>query len=136
MLYTTTATNTDGINGLVFLSDFPEKIKVSHPLDNDLGFNPEQLIALSWSTCLNATIQSLLKARGYAHINSKVDVTVDLQRESNGVGFFFDIKAVATIWTLPLDIATDIVESAHQRCPVSKLIKDAKTVQLSVQIAE
>lgn len=38
-------------------------LQTSDPLKDLAGFNPEQLFGLSWATCLNATIEALLKAR-------------------------------------------------------------------------
>ena len=56
MIYQVTASNRDGIDGVVTLSSGKE-VETSHPLNDLPGFNPEELMGLAWSTCLNATLQ-------------------------------------------------------------------------------
>lgn len=133
MLYTITAENKTGVNGIVNLSN-GKKIKTSHPLLEDDGFNPEELMALAWSTCLNETIQSIMKSRGLTN-QSTTKVEVQLQREASGVGYYFQVIAFVNIEDITLKVAEDIVSSAHHRCPVSKLIKDAKTIQIHVSVS-
>ena len=56
--------NETGVNGQAFVKNGGLNVKLSSPLSDEEGTNPEELLGLSFSTCLNATIQSLLKARG------------------------------------------------------------------------
>src|SRR5690606_4298450 len=90
--------------------------------------NPEQLIGMSWATCLNATIRSILKAKNLTN-HSIVKVHVQLWFEEK-TRFHFSLDASAMIEGLPLEEAKKIVETAHRFCPVSKLIGDKPTVTL------
>lgn len=90
--------------------------------------NPEQLIGMSWATCLNATIRSILKAKNLTN-HSIVKVHVQLWFEEK-TRFHFSLDASAMIEGLPLEEAGKIVETAHRFCPVSKLIGDKPTVTL------
>ena len=93
------------------------------------GYNPEQLVASAWATCLNATIQALLEARGL-HLESKVEIEVTLCREKEEPGYYFQVDAQAAIDQLSLEDAEAIIAQAHLRCPVSKLLVGAKTLTL------
>ncbi|MGT2757693.1 OsmC family protein [Streptococcus ovuberis] len=128
MLYTVTAVNHQGINGTVKLSN-EKVVPTSHPLNDQPGFNPEELLALAWSTCLNATIEALLDAKKIS-AKSTVSVTVDLLKEPEQTGYYFRVLGQASIQDLSLDEAQAIVQEADQRCPVSKLLAQAKTVTL------
>lgn len=129
MIYQTRVSKHDAINGHLLFSD-NEALATKHPLEAGAGYNPEQLIASAWATCLNATIQSLLEAQGSKR-RSKVDITVTLCKEDNGPGYYyFQVDAEAAIEGLVPDDAQEIVEQAHLRCPVSKLLAGAKTLTL------
>ena len=129
-LYHTEIINDEGLNGNVSVSD-GESLQTSDPLKDLPGFNPEQLFGLSWSTCLNATIEALLKARG-AQARSRVQVHVDFCREEDGKGFYFDLKAFVSVEDMELAEVEKLAQSAHKRCPVSKIIGDYNHVTIEV----
>lgn len=130
MLYEVTVTNADGINGVV-ISSSGETFETSHPTSSDKGTNPEELLAAAWSTCLNATIQALLSARGYKDLRSRVRVSVSLHQET--IGYQFRLHAVASIENLFIEEATKIVHSADKRCPVSKIFSGYEHLTVSVE---
>ena len=132
MLYKTKASNQDGIHGRLIFSD-NEAILTKHPLEDGPGYNPEQLVASAWATCLNATIQALLEARGQ-QLKSKVEIEVTLCREKNEPGYYFQVDAQAAIDQLSLEDAEVIIAQAHLRCPVSKLLVGAKTLTLKTVV--
>lgn len=95
------------------------------------GTNPEELLGMAWATCLNATLQSMLKGRGI-QAKSKVEVHVDLKREQSGSGFYFALKAMMAIEGMEHDTVLRLASWAHRRCPVSKIIGDYEHVQIEV----
>lgn len=80
ILYTTEAVNQDGLNGQSFIKTGGLTVTVSNPLNNKPGTNPEQLLGLSLSTCMNATLQAIEREHGLAH-TAEVRVTVTLIKE-------------------------------------------------------
>lgn len=130
-LYETSVMNTDGVDGVAFV-DRKDGLRVvtSSPLNGSPGTNPEELFGLALTTCLNATIQSLLKARGKDN-HSKVTSDIQLKREEDGIGYFFEVAVFASVEGLPLDEAQVLVESAEKRCPVAKLTHGATTLTIS-----
>jgi len=129
-LYHTEIVNDEGLNGTAFVKDGLE-FETSDPLKSTPGTNPEQLFGLSWATCLNATIEALLNGRGLT-AKSKVEVHVDFSKEESGRGYFFDLKAFVAIEGLEQEVVEKIAKSAHQRCPVSKIIGPYEHVNITV----
>ncbi|EMC60237.1 OsmC family protein [Streptococcus mutans] len=135
MIYQTIATNSQGLRGRLDFSDHAS-IETQHPLDKGTGFNPEQLIASAWATCLNATIETLLEAQGKSKHSSKVEVRATLNKETSKPGYYFALDARVTIAGMTVAQAEKIVKEAHQRCPVSKLLQQSPTVTLKVEDGE
>lgn len=119
--------NESGVDGVAYVKDNGLEVTISSPTSTAPGTNPEELLGLSLSTCLNATIQSVLKARGKKH-KSKVEVHVDFMRETAKPGFYFDVLALAQIDGLAFEEAEQLVKVAEQLCPVSKLLMGSQTV--------
>lgn len=131
MLYQVTATNKDGVDGTVQLSS-GKSFATAHPLTDTEGLNPEELVSLAWSTCLNATIKALLEQKKLGDLDSRVEVTTELHKESTPTGYYFQVTAKCAIKDLEMNKVRTIIELAHERCPVSKLIGQAKTVEVNI----
>lgn len=129
-LFSVEVVNEHALNGEAYVKD-GLKVLISDPLDKVPGSNPEELFGLAWSTCLNATLQALLKGRGHAN-RSRVEVKVDFKRESDGRGFYFDLKALAAIEGYEEAQTRKMLAAAHRRCPVSKIIGDYPHIELNV----
>lgn len=130
-LFETKIVNTDGVDGIAYVDKIDGlRVITSSPLSEAPGTNPEELFGLAMTTCLNATIQSLLKARGFEN-KSRVESEIQLKREANGIGYFFDVKLFASIEDFDLKEAEKIVDSAEKRCPVSKLTHGATTLEIT-----
>lgn len=131
-LYETIAVNKDGVNGETYINkEDGLRIKVSSPLNNQIGTNPEELLGLSLSTCFNSTIKAILKEKKLVN-KSRVEVKVQLKKELEGMGFLFDVLILAAIDDLNPEVIEDIVHAASLRCPVYKLIKESDTVSVHI----
>lgn len=130
-LYQTKVINTEGVDGVAYV-DREDGLRVvtSSPLNDAPGTNPEELFGLAMTTCLNATIQSLLKARGKEN-RSKVSSEIGLKREADGVGYFFDVTLYAAIENMAREEAEKVITSAEKRCPVAKLTQGATTLTIT-----
>lgn len=126
ILYTTKAINEDGIHGEAYIED-GLRVPVASPTKSDPGSNPEQLIGLALSTCLNATLEAIEKEHDVPH-QSKVVTTVKLSRDRFGYQFFLD--AQVTIPEVDLATGTHWLAIAETRCPVAKLLGDNVNVKI------
>lgn len=101
------------------------------PTAPERGFNPEQFLAMAWSTCLGETLRVVLAERGLPH-ESHVSVEVGLHRDPSG-GYRFAPRALVTIDAMTADEAQPLLEAAHARCPVSKLLSGSSEPVVELQ---
>lgn len=133
LLYTTRIHNDQGIKGTAWVEgENGLRVATSSPLKpQEAGTNPEQLIALSWATCLNATIEIALKRHGIKDVASEVAIQVDykLNQETSITYFVFKVDIYIDIARNEADA---IVYEAESRCPVSQIIGDYQHVEIVV----
>ena len=134
MRYRTEAINRDGGDGTAGVPD-GLTVTVSSPLNPDrdpAGTNPEQLLALAWATCLNATAQAVVARR----VQTAVRVEVELHDASEGAGYEFHVDAYLSVEGASVEEAEKVLVAAHARCPVSKLLTDAATARVHAEAYE
>ncbi|GAX06688.1 OsmC/Ohr family protein [Secundilactobacillus pentosiphilus] len=116
--YETEAINNDGVNGVAYIPN-GLAVVVSHPLENTPGTNPEQLLGLSLSTCMSATLEAIERENGFPHL-AEVRVHVSMVKSTDGLDFL--VTAQIHIPHMTHSQAIDFVHQAELRCPVSKLL--------------
>ncbi|MFS0714976.1 OsmC family protein [Microbacterium sp. 2P01SA-2] len=121
--YRTSAFNDDGGTGVSRVPDGLEVV-VSNPLQPGHSVdasNPEQLLALAWSTCLDATAQAIVGGRH----RTKARVEVSLRDAEGRAGYEFVATAFVSGEGLSEDEASQLAAAAHDRCPISRLLHDS-----------
>ena|SRR5690606_20746433 len=129
--YRTEAINRTGGEGVSTVTGGLE-VAVSSPLSADFdesASNPEQLLALAWATCLNATAQAVVARRR----RTAVRIEVALHDASDGGGFEFRVDAFLSAEGATEAETADVLARAHARCPVSKLLGGAATVRVHTE---
>ncbi|WP_460798458.1 OsmC family protein [Microbacterium sp. GXF0217] len=129
--YRTAAINRTGADGVSFVPG-GLSVAVSSPLGRDpdaAATNPEQLLALAWATCLNGTAQVIVAGAR----RTAVRVEVELRQAVPGPGYEFDVHAHLSAEGCSPAETQEILDAAHARCPVSKLLRDAATVRVHVE---
>ena len=128
--YRTQAINSHGADGAAHVPG-GLGVDVTSPLgvNVDAGTNPEQLLALAWSTCLNATAQVIVGGDR----RTSVRVEVELHPSLPGPGYEFHVDAYLSAEGATHAQAEEILSAAHARCPVSKLISASATVHTHVE---
>lgn len=129
-LYQTKAVNEDGVSGQSYIKG-DQPIKVTSPLSQEKGSNPEKLIGLSLSTCFNSTIQAILKEEGLDS-KTKTEVTVELHSEEDGPGYYFTLHTELSIEGMAVGEVKEYLAKTKSRCPMSKLLKDTTKITYAV----
>ncbi len=130
--YRTSASNADGGRGV---SAVPGglAVRVSSPLDPEREpgtSDPEQLLALAWSTCLDATAQAIVRGER----RTRVRVDVELADAEGRDGFEFHVTATVSAEGLDDEATRRLAAAAHDRCPISRLLHGASTVQVTTEL--
>jgi len=131
MRYQTEASNGDGGTGISSVSG-GLSVQVASPLNPDrdpAASNPEQLLALAWATCLNATARVFVAAER----RTAVRVEVELHDAADGPGYEFHLDAYLSVEDADADETERVLAQAHARCPVSKLLAGASAVHVHAE---
>lgn len=131
MKYRTEAVNHDGGNGTARVPG-GLTVTVSSPLTADrdpAGTNPEQLLALAWATCLNSTAQAIVAKKQ----RTAVRIEVELHDAEPGPGYVFEVDAYLSVEGASAQESQRVLDAAHARCPVSKLLSGATTVRVHTE---
>ncbi|KDA05443.1 hypothetical protein DC31_16990 [Microbacterium sp. CH12i] len=129
--YQTEAVNRDGSTGTSAVRD-GIAVAVSSPLNPDRDVsatNPEQLLALAWATCLNATARTVVENKH----RTSVRVEVELHDANPGPGYEFHVDAYLSVEGADAAETERALAAAHARCPVSKLLSSAATVRVHAE---
>jgi Ohr subfamily peroxiredoxin len=131
VLYTAKTHTTGGREGESKSSDGRLDIKLSSPGTTGIGTNPEQLFAAGWSACyIGAMGIAAAKMRVTLPANLAVDTEVDLGTAAGG--YFLQARLNVSLPGVAPEIAREIVDTAHQTCPYSKLTKGNINVEINL----
>ncbi|GAA2844953.1 OsmC family protein [Leucobacter komagatae] len=93
--------------------------------------NPEELLALSWATCLNAAARVV--AGPGVEVAARVKISL---HERAGDGYEFAGHAVLTFEGKSGGEADRLAAAAHARCPVSRMLAGGSTVTVTAAHGE
>lgn len=127
-IYTAHAENRGGANGESWVEGGIH-VDVRSPLgaEADQGTNPEELLALAWATCLSAS--GRIVAGPGVHVTVRTRIT--LHKRADGSAFEFRAHADLHFPGKDADAAARLVEAAHARCPVSRMLAGKSAVSVA-----
>lgn len=132
VIYTGKTHTTGGRDGVAQSDDGRLDIKLSPPGNHGTGTNPEQLFAAGWSACFIGAMGRAAKDKNFSlPAGAAVDAEVDLCA-GNG-GFLLQARLKVSLPGLPRDVAQDLIDTAHQICPYSKMSRG--NIEVSVTLA-
>jgi Ohr subfamily peroxiredoxin len=131
VLYTGKTRTTGGREGAARSDDGRLDIKLTPPGLHGQGTNPEQLFAAGWSACfIGAMGRAAKDKRVLLPAETAVDAEVDLG--TNEGGFQLQARLNVSLPGLPREVAQELVETAHQICPYSKMSRGNIDVVITV----
>jgi osmotically inducible protein OsmC len=127
-LYSITIKNTHADQGFS-TSSSGRSLLFKPTLKKEDGYNPGELLAFSWATCLESTLRYVLEIQSLTFKTyTEVDFHMELD-QGPPVGYQFYYDARLYIDTEDDALINMLVEETHQRCPISKLLQ-AKNIQI------
>jgi osmotically inducible protein OsmC len=131
VLYTGKTYTIGGRDGSAKSNDARLDIKLSPPGSQGAGTNPEQLFAAGWSACFIGAIGRAARENDVA-LPAGVAVDAEVDLGTGAGGFFLQARLSVSLPGLPRDVAQELLESAHQICPYSKMSRGNIDVSLSL----
>lgn len=125
-------TNFNGTGGRAEISDgMTVNLKPPAIENPSEQLSPKHLIGMSWSACLNATIQSIFSSND---INKESRVRVEVESKRNREhGLHYILVAYIAIEDYVEEETMKVARHADRLCPVSKLIAENEFVSLAYE---
>lgn len=133
-LFTGEAISSGGRSGSVQTPDGMLNTQLGNPLEKGVekrGPNPEQLFASAYAACYHSAVFSAAKKAGVTLKNSEIRAAVSLLEDDNE-GYHLAVELHGRFPGVDRARAQQIMESAHQTCPYSKLTRGDAPVKLVV----
>jgi osmotically inducible protein OsmC len=131
VLYTGKTHTTGGRDGAARSDDAQLDVKLSPPGSGKRGTNPEQLFAAGWSACF---IGALGIAAGNRKLSLPADTAVDAEVDLGVTDGAYMLQARLYVRLPGLDpeLASAVIDEAHQTCPYSKATRGNIAVELKL----
>jgi osmotically inducible protein OsmC len=132
VLYTAKTHTTGGReNGVARSSDGHLDIRLSSPVANGTGTNPEQLFAAGWSACFEGAMGVVARRMKVTlPADTAIDAEVDLCLTAGA--FFIQARLNVSLPGMEQEAAQALVDASDQVCPYSKAIRGNVDVTIHV----
>jgi len=136
VLYTAEARSTgDGRNGKVATSDGAFEAELAMPPEmggTGGGTNPEQLFAAGYAACFHSALRRVARQAKADVTGSEVTGRVGIGPNDAG-GFGLTVELIVALPGVEHELASRLVEQAHQVCPYSNATRGNIEVTLTVR---
>ena len=120
VLYTAKTHTTGGREGGASrTSDGRLDVKLSPPGSHGNGTNPEQLLAVGWSSCFLSAIK-IVAARSKVKLPANVAVDAEIDLGSTDGQYFIQARLNVDLPGIDPETAQKLIDGAHLQCPYSK----------------
>src|SRR3954471_10378696 len=120
VLYTAKAHTTGGREGGASrTSDGRLDVKLTVPGNKGDGTNPEQLLAVGWSSCFLSAMK-IVAARMKVRLSPDIAVDAEVDLGTRESRYFIQARLNVTLPGVDRETAQKIVDGAHLECPYSK----------------
>ena len=120
VIYTAKAHTTGGRDGGASrTSDGRLEVKLTVPGAKGDGTNPEQLLAVGWSSCFLSAIR-LVAARRKLKLPPAVAVDAEVDLGTTDGQYFIQARLNVSLPGIDRETAQELVDGAHLECPYSK----------------
>ncbi len=128
-LFTSEVVSRGARSGTVRSADGTLDTALGNPLDpkTPRGPNPETFFAAAYSACFHGALLNAAKKHGAVVKDSTVTVQVSLN-EDDKAGYFLSVEIVAHLPGVDRTQGEQILATAHQTCPYSKLSRGESKV--------
>lgn len=132
VLYTAKAHTTGGREGgSSRTSDGRLDVKLTVPGTKGDGTNPEQLLAVGWSSCFLSAIK-IVAAKAKVKLPPDVAIDAEVDLGTNSGGYVLQARLNVSLPGIDHEIAQELLDAAHQTCPYSKATQGNINVEINL----
>lgn len=122
VIYTAKTHTTGGREGGASrTSDGRFDVRLTTPGTDGGGTNPEQLLAVGWSSCFLSAIK-IVAARMKVKLPAEFAIDAEVDLGTAGGEYFLQARLNVILPGIDRATAQKLVDGAHQRCPYSKAL--------------
>ena len=105
---------------------------------DEVGLNPEELIAAAHAACFSMSVASRLKKNGYNPAQTETTATCTLASKDGGGHEITNMRLHVRCEVPDIDDATfeRIVREADENCPVSNLLRNGLTIEITTALIQ
>lgn len=100
-------------------SDGALDVKLAVPGGHGVGTNPEQLLAVGWSSCFLSAIK-IVAARKHVRLSPDVAVDAEVDLGTTNGGYLIQARLNVSLPGIDPELGQELVGGAHMECPYSK----------------
>lgn len=105
---------------------------------DEVGLNPEELIAAAHASCFSMSVASTLAKNGYTPVQTETTATCTVASKEGGGWEIPRMRLHVRCQVPDIDEATfnQLVQVAHENCPVSNLLRDGLKIEITTNLIE
>lgn len=116
---------------------FEHPITYSKRFGDEVGTNPEELIAAAHAACFSMSIAGTLVRNGYEPVRTDCTATCTMSTDSSGTKItMMQIHIRAEVPGMDADTFQKLIMEADERCPVSNLLRNGLEIQLDATLLQ
>jgi osmotically inducible protein OsmC len=106
-----------------------------HRFEDEPGLNPEELLAAAHSACFSMALAGVLRKNGFDPQRTDTNATCTLDiAESGSTITKMELHVRGDVPGVDEDTFNRMVMQAHERCPVSKLLRDKLEIKITTTL--
>ena len=104
----------------------------------EIGLNPEELIAAAHAACFSMSVAGRLKKNGFNPVQTETTATCTLSSKNGGGHEITNMRLHLRCEVPDIDEATfeSIVAEADENCPVSNLLRNGLTIEITTALVQ
>lgn len=137
VLWTGDLKNGSGIVSTESRALFENPIRYATRFGDELGTNPEELLAAAHAACFSMSIASTLAKNGYDPVRTDATATCVLSSDEDGDKITtMQIHIRAEVPGMDADTFQKMILEADEKCPVSNLLRSGLEIEIDATLLQ
>jgi osmotically inducible protein OsmC len=104
---------------------------------DDVGLNPEELIAAAHAACFSMSVAGRLKKNGFNPVQTETTATCSMTRDDGGTKItHMRLHVRCEVPDIDEDRFNEIISEADENCPVSNLLRNGLQIEITTALIQ